>query len=90
MHGYRLETYTYDSVRTIFMDILHLPRSSLDDPSMRNTRDFRGTRTFFVIDGLGDFEGVSGYWAEEVETEMEGFLEEQEDVFWTFDEANET
>ena len=90
MRQLKMQDYTWEPVRSLYMELLCAPKSSLEDLSIRSRTDFRGARTFLVLDGLGECEGATGYWAEEQETGTEGFLEEYNDSFWIFDETSNT
>ena len=46
-------------------------------------------RSFLVLDE-GELEGTDGYWAEDDEDGVEGFLDALEDVFWVYDDADYT
>jgi hypothetical protein len=82
LRGQRIETYTYDLVREVFVELFCAPRSSLENPNLR-----AGTqgRSFCIMED-GEMDGVAGYWVEDDESGEVGFLPEMEDVFWTFDD----
>ena len=88
MRSLRLEPYTWNIVRELFMELLCVPKSSLEDPSLRNRSDFQGSRTFCVLDGLGDCEGNTGYWVEGDESDLVGFLDEYIDEFCVYDDSS--
>ena len=88
MRGLTMENYQWEIASTLYMKLLCVHQSSLEDPSLRNRTDFRGARTFYVLSDLGECEGSSGYWVQEDSTGFEGFLEEHADVFWVLDDNN--
>ena len=85
LKNYRIEAYTFDLVREVFIELFCMPKSSIDDPSLRTAIRHR---SFCVIDD-GTMDGTSGYWVEDDDTGEVGFLPEFEDVFWIFDETSE-
>jgi hypothetical protein len=79
LRGARIDAYTYESVRDIFIELFCAPRSSLENPSLRTGSQ---GRSFCIMDH-GDMDGTYGYWVEDDESGEVGFLPEVEDVFWT-------
>ena len=53
------------------------------DPRWKS--DNSRSRSFFILD-QGSLEEYDGYWVEDDENGEVGFLEEEADVFWLFDE----
>ena len=45
-------------------------------------------RSFLIIEGPGECEGSYGYWVEDEESGYEGFLPEDEDTFWLWDDSH--
>ena len=87
LRNWRIQDYSFDAMRTLFMELLTAPKSSLEDPNIRPRNDFRGGhRSFVVLDDVGELDGHSGYWVEDEETGIEGFVDEIEDVFWVFND----
>ena len=86
LRGYTVQMYTFEVVREVFLELFCMPKSSLDNPSLRTGG---GQRAFCILD-QGEVAGEYGYWAEDDETGEEGFLPEMEDVFWTFQDDNWT
>ena len=76
-----------------FLELLVAPKSTIDDPNMRsNLARQYGHRSFCCIeDSLGECEGTTGYWVEDDNSGLVGFLEEFENeegfsTFWLFQE----
>ena len=61
MRGHKMENYTWEVVRTLYMELLSAPKSSLEDPSIRDRTSFHGSRSFCVIEGPGECLGATGY-----------------------------
>ena len=71
--------------------LLAAPRSSIDDPNIRPRQDFKGARTFMLVEEeVGELDGYTGYWVEEEETGLEGFLAEFEDEWREYTGAEDT
>ena len=85
LRGIDVQNYTFDLIREAFIELFCAPKSSIENPSFRVSGQ---GRNFCVLD-YGECEGSSGYWAMDEETGEEGFLEEYNEVFWTYDETND-
>ena len=57
IRAFPLRNYTFDLIRTAFLELFCAPRSSLDNPSFRRSNQ---QRTFFGQD-YGELEGSTGY-----------------------------
>ena len=88
LRGLKMPQYSWDDVRTLYMELLVNPRTELDDPNVRPRNDFKGGNRTFIVEEVGDIEGVTGYWAVDEETGIQGFLDEFSDCFWTMDSDN--
>ena len=86
--GVELEDYKFNDIRMAFLELLVAPKSTIDDPNMRsNLARQYGHRSFCCIeDSLGECEGTTGYWVEDDNSGLVGFLEEfeNEEGFSTF------
>ena len=86
LRGLRIQQYSYDIVREIFIELFCAPRSSLDNPNLRSSQT---SRSFCILDE-GEMDEMAGYWVEDDDTGELGFLPEWEDVFWTHDDLSFT
>ena len=80
LRGFDVQTYTFDTVREVFMELFCMPKSALDNPNLRSG----GSHRAFCILDQGELCEEYGYWAEDEETGEVGFLPELEDVFWVY------
>ena len=80
-----LQNYTFDLIRTTFLELVCAPRSSLDNPSFRPSNQ---QKTFLVQDS-GELDGNTGYWATDEETGQEGFVQEFDDICWVHYEISD-
>jgi hypothetical protein len=83
LRGQRINIYTYNTIREVFIELFCAPRSSLENPNLRSSP--QQGRSFCIID-QGEMDGAYGYSVEDEETTDVGFLPELEDVFWLYDE----
>jgi hypothetical protein len=77
LRGIDVPQYTFDNLRTVFIELFCAPRSSLENPMYRPSRS---QRTFCVME-QGELEGDSGYWAEDEESGEVGFVPEYDEIF---------
>ncbi len=94
-----MDQYSFEVVKEAYLELFCAPRSSLDNPSLRagskgqnpssraSGQGQYGRRSFCVLED-GALEGADGYWVQDQETLEEGFIEEFEDIFWTWDDEN--
>jgi len=86
LQGYRVQDYTYEAVRSMFMELFCAPRSSLENPLLRSTQAAHA-RAFCTFD-YGTLYGSTGYWVQDESTNEEGFLDEYQDLFWVYDDQS--
>jgi len=89
LRGVKMPQYNFEGIRELFHELLITPKTSLEDPNVRPRTDGWKDRSFFIIEE-GTLDGFYGYWAEDEETGIEGFLDPFEDDFWIHDEAKDT
>ena len=76
------------TLRDIFIEMVCNPRTAVDNPLLNNTGHC-GRRSFIVIDE-GELDGSFGFWAEDEDDGAEGFLDGHEDIFYIYDEQNDS
>ena len=85
LKGITVENYTWTMITQLFVELLCMAKTNLDDPHViPRSNQGQQVRSFVVLD-TGELDGHQGYWVEEDETMMEGFLDEVDDDFWVFD-----
>ena len=72
----------------IFIEMFCNPRTAVDNPLLNNT-GHGGRRSFIVMDE-GELDGSFGCWAEDDDDGAEGFLDAHEDIFYIYDEQNDS
>ena len=65
----RVQAYTFDIVRDVFLELFCMPKSSLDNPNLRASA---GPRAFCILE-QGELCDEYGYWAEDDDTGEVGF-----------------
>ena len=76
------------TLRDIFIEMFCNPRTAVDNPLLNNI-GHGGRRSFIVIDE-GELDGSFGVWAEDEDDGAEGFLDAHEDIFYIYDEQNDS
>ena len=76
------------TLRDIFIEMFCNPRRAVDNPLLNNT-GHSGRRSFIVMDE-GELDGSFGFWAEDEDDGAEGFLDAHEDIFYIYDEQNDS
>ena len=80
-----VENYTYEEIRSLFMDLFCVPRNSWENPTLVH----RTTSRSFCILEEGYLDNQYGYWAEDDDTGESGFLHAFDNVFWTYEDEAE-
>ena len=86
--GRTLAKYNVQELRDLFLEMFCATRTAVDNPMMQPS-GMAQRRSFLVMDE-GEIHGTTGYWAEDEDDGAEGFLEALEDVFWVFDDNEDT
>ena len=73
-----------NELRETFVEMFCTVKTAVDNPMM-NPSQSGGRRAFLVLEE-GDLDGNFGSWAEDEEDGAEGFLDAFEDVFWIWDD----
>ena len=84
LKGIHVIAYTFDVVRTLFVELFCTPRSSIENPSLRvsgygNDRN----RSFLVGESAED---EYGQWATDEITGEQGYVDDERSCFWTWDD----
>ena len=90
LKGLQLQTYKFEDVCDVFMELFQNPRGQLDDPAVKG-KENASHRTFFILQETGScYQGMyEGIWCVDVETMEEGFLPDETDdpavdEFWQY------
>ena len=86
--GRTLAQYNVQELRDLFLEMFSATRTAVDNPMMQPS-GMAQRRSFLVMDE-GEVDGTTGYWAEDEDDGAEGFLEALEDVFWVYDDTEDT
>ena len=79
------QTVIFEGFKTLFTST----KTGIGDPSVRQgglERRHNGRQRSFFLYELGSWDEEEGYWAADEEDEnVEGFLDINNDIFWTYD-----
>ena len=85
LRGMKVPAYTFESVRTVFVELFCTPKSSMENPSLRLSGHVSSTnRTFIVEDHAED---DFGQWAKDEVTGEQGYIDDERSCFWTWDDV---
>ena len=86
-----MRNYTLANVQEAYKTLFASVRTGIGNPMVRpgTSRGIRGTKRSFYLFEAGEYEGEEGYWAEDEDTNEEGFLSTENETFWTLDEAKD-
>ena len=87
LRGIMMRDYSIKIVQESFRTLFCSTRTGIGNPQVRPS-GLTHRRNFYLFEA-GEFEGEEGYWAEDEDTNEEGFLSTENDKFWTFDEDND-
>ena len=81
--GVDVTAYTFESATAVFVELFCTPKSSKENPSLRvNKHSGSTSRAFIVEDLIGD---EFGQRATDEETGEQGYVDDEESCFWTWD-----
>ena len=84
LQGVNVAAYTFEAVRTVFVELFCTPKSSVENPSLRvKGHGGRTSRTFIVEDFFGD---EIGQWATDEVTGEQSYIDDERSCFWTWDD----
>ena len=83
LQGVTVTAYTFEAVRTVFVESFCTPKSSMENSSLRVKRYGGMSRTFIVEDFIED---EFGPWATDELTGEQGYIDDEGSCFWTWDD----
>ena len=84
LHGMNVTAYTFEAVKTVFVELFCTPKSSMENPSLRVSGTGSSTnRTFIVEDRAED---DFGHWATDDVVGEQGYIDDESSCFWTWDD----
>jgi hypothetical protein len=84
-----LSEYDPREIRELFIELFCTSKTSLENPLLSTGRNDQRPRSFAVIE-TGWFGESYGHWAIDEDDDVEGFLDEIEDVFWLYDDESQS
>ena len=80
-----IPAYTFETVRTVFVELFCTPKSSMEDPSLREGGHVKSmNRTFIVEDNAED---DFGQWAKDEVTGEQGYVDDERSCLWAWDDT---
>ena len=79
VQGLNFLVYTFEAVKTVFVEFFCKPKSSMGDPSLRVNRDGSQTSRTFIVEEY--FEDEFGQWAIDEVTGEQGYIDDEGSCF---------
>ena len=83
LQGVDVTAYTFEAVRTVFVDLFCTPKSSMENPSLRVNKHSGSTNRTFIVEDAVEVE--CGQWATDAASGKQGNVDEEGSCFWTWD-----
>ena len=80
--------YTFEAVRTVFVEIFCTPKSSMENPSLRVNRHGGSTSKTFILEDY--IEDEIGQWATDEVTGEQGYIDDERFCCWAWDDNEYT
>ena len=74
LRGIDIPAYTFESVRTVFVELFCTPKSSMENPSLRVSGHVSSMNRTFIVE---DYAGCEfGQWAKDEVTGEQGYIDD--------------
>ena len=80
LRGMSVPAYTLEAVKTVFMDLICTPKSSMENPLLRVSRHGGSTGRTFIVEDYAEDE--YGQWDTDAVTREQGYIEDERLCFW--------
>ncbi len=80
-----IKDYTRATILQMFNKLFVNAATAFENPHLSGVSTVSSQRSFYIIEEGMFKDGSFGYWAIDEEDDTEGFLRDDEDVFWTLD-----
>ena len=77
--------YTFETVRTTFLELCCTPKSSMGNPSLRVSGHVSSMHRTFIVEDYA--EDDLGQWAKDEVTGEQGYVDDERSCFWTWDDT---
>ena len=85
LKGMNITAYTFEAVRTTFLELFCTPKSSLENPSLRVRGRVSNTNRTFIVEEYA--EDDFGQWAKDEVSGEQGYVDDERSCFWTWDDT---
>ena len=75
---------TFESVRTVFVELFCPPKSSMENPSLRVSGHVSSMNRTFIVENYA--EDDFGQWAKDEVTGEQGYIDDERSCFWTWED----
>ena len=82
--GMNVLAYTFEAVRTVFLELFCTPKSSTENPSLHVSEHGGSLNRTFVAEDCS--EDDFGQWATDEITPEQGYIDDEKLCFWTWDD----
>ena len=80
-----IPAYSFETVRTVFIELFCTPKNSMENPSLRVSGHVKSMNRTFIV---GDYaEDEFGQWAKDEVTSEQGYVDDERSCFWTWDDT---
>ena len=80
----RIPAYTFEAVRTVFVEMFCTPKSSMENPSFRVSGHVTSMNRTFIVEKYAEDE--FGQRAKDEVTGEQGYVDDERSCFWTWDD----
>ena len=77
--------YSFEAVRTVFVELFCTPKSSIENPSLRVSGHVSSMNRTFIVEDYA--EDDFGTWATDEVTGEQGCIDDERSCFWTWDDT---
>ena len=76
---------TFETARTVFVELFCTPKSSMEHPSLSVRGHVNSMNRTFIVEDYAEDE--FGQWAKDEVTGEQGFVDDERSCFWTWDDT---
>ena len=87
LRGMNVPAYTFESVRTVFVELFRTPKSSMENPSLRVSGHIRSMNRTFIVEDYAEDDFAQ--WAKDEVIGEQGYIDDERSCFWAWDDTRE-
>ena len=85
LRGMNVSANTFESVRTVFVELFGTPKSFMENPSFRVSGHVSSMNRTFIVEDCA--EDDLGQWAKDEVTGEQGYVDDERSCFWTWEDT---